>query len=191
MAMLPPPTLTAKDEQRFWSHVDKSGECWEWMASKGAQGYGIFYAFLPGSSRQRHYRAHRVAFMIENGYYPKLMVCHHCDNPSCVRPDHLFAGTSLDNNQDKIAKGRARYSGNKNPPRGMRSGKAKLTDDDVRAIRRRYRRWNGPHGGVRSNAVPLAEEYGISRWHVTGILKGKRWRHLLEDPPHPEPDQSQ
>lgn len=90
---------------RFWSKVDQSGDCWEWTAAANRQGYGKFkarsYVLVP---------AHRHSWELANGPIPAGMyVCHRCDNPRCVRPDHLFLGTHQDNVTDMMAKGRHRY----------------------------------------------------------------------------------
>ena len=90
---------------RFWSMVDKSGECWLWNGPTGPGGYGSVH--VPGKRSPQ--RAPRVAWELTNGVpIPRrMLICHHCDNPPCVRPDHLFMGTPLDNMRDMIAKGRA------------------------------------------------------------------------------------
>ena len=89
---------------RFWSKVDTSGECWTWTADLDDHGYGRL-----GIGRKRIEPAHRVAWTLANGPIPEgLRVLHHCDNPPCVRPDHLFLGTQADNMADMMAKGRAR-----------------------------------------------------------------------------------
>lgn len=88
-------------ESAFWERVDKSGDCWIWLRGV-SQGYGIVNRRgLPPE------RAHRVAYELCIGKVPKgLSVCHKCDNPRCVRPDHLFLGTQSQNIRDCIAKGR-------------------------------------------------------------------------------------
>ena len=97
------PQFTASDIQKFWRRVAKGDGCWLWTGGKNNLGYGRFYV------RQVLWRAHRVAWILERGEIPVgLWVLHHCDNPSCVRPDHLFLGTPKDNTADMYAKGRAK-----------------------------------------------------------------------------------
>jgi hypothetical protein len=87
---------------RFWKFVIPQEEgCWEWQGALFKTGYGAFN--LKGQA----VKAHRVAYTLAHGPFPdELYVCHHCDNPKCVRPDHLFLGTDLDNVRDAITKGR-------------------------------------------------------------------------------------
>lgn len=89
--------------ERFWSKVNiVEKECWEWQASLDYFGYGNFYA------DGKNCRAHRYSWTIHKGNIPKgLLVCHKCDNPKCINPDHLFLGTHLDNAFDMVEKGRA------------------------------------------------------------------------------------
>ena len=89
--------------KRFWDKVKIAGpdECWEWKAGKNTSGYGWF------SFNGTQITSNRMVWLLINGEIPNGMcVCHKCDNPSCVNPDHLFLGTHLDNMKDKSIKGR-------------------------------------------------------------------------------------
>lgn len=89
------------EEARFWSKVDRAGDCWLWCAAVGSHGYGVF------RSNGKAVTAHRFAYQSTRGEIPPgLLVCHTCDNRRCVRPDHLFVGDVGDNNRDMVAKGR-------------------------------------------------------------------------------------
>lgn len=89
-------------EERFWSKVDKSGECWIWTGCLTNRGYGNF-----GVRKGYNIPAHRFAYELTCGPIPEgFLACHHCDNRRCVRPDHLFLGSHRDNTQDCIRKGR-------------------------------------------------------------------------------------
>lgn len=106
-------------EERFWSKVDQSGDCWLWAAYRNSRGYGMFMVSagspLQNTKSTRPHLAHRIAWQLTYGTIPNgLVVCHHCDNPPCVRPDHLFLGTQSDNMVDSARKGRhARYNARK------------------------------------------------------------------------------
>lgn len=107
-------------EARFWSKVAKSSSCWNWT-SVTSKGYGrIRY----GVDRQCKWGpAHRVSWEIHYGNIPEgLWVLHHCDNPKCVRPKHLFLGSALDNSRDMMAKGRQRFL-----PKGFKFPKGVIT----------------------------------------------------------------
>jgi len=95
---------------RFWDKVQISdrNSCWIWTGTTPA-GYGQIRGEPP---KYKKLRAHRVSYELHFGPIPKnKLVCHTCDNPKCVNPDHLFLGTSLDNNRDMVKKGRANYVG--------------------------------------------------------------------------------
>lgn len=101
------PQREAEIETRFWSHVHKTPTCWVWTGTtnKSRRGYGIM---VHGGVRVQ---AHRLAHTLLVGPIPEgMFVCHHCDNPPCVRPDHLFLGTQADNIHDMMQKGRHRTS---------------------------------------------------------------------------------
>src|SRR4030095_15726266 len=97
-----PMRKTRKNHSNFWANVQKTETCWTWIGSLHSAGYGII-----NRRRDTAIRAHRVSYEMAFGPIPEgLHVLHHCDNPPCVRPDHLFLGTAVDNVNDMMAKGR-------------------------------------------------------------------------------------
>ena len=104
---------------RFWARVQKGEGCWRWDGSKNRYGYG-FVSYGPRGAQTR-VQAHRVAWTLAYGPIPDgAFVLHHCDNPPCVRPDHLFLGTQGDNMVDMAAKRRGsnQWKGATHCPRG-------------------------------------------------------------------------
>jgi hypothetical protein len=153
---------TAKDAARFWSKVDLTlvdveFACLEWKGTlEGGYGRLIWNRSLQ--------LAHRISFMLAFGHYPaELKVLHHCDNPSCVNPNHLFLGTLLDNARDRKDKGRNGLL------KGERNGRAKLTRAQVDEIRQRY------NIGDVSYSM-LAAEYGVSSGLISHIIAKRQWR---------------
>ena len=154
----------------FWSKVDKSGDCWLWLAGKDKNGYGKFDVTLPRGDTpvgvktpQRYIRAHHFAFETVHGPVAKgTFLMHSCDNPACVRPDHLSIGDPKANYHDSKRKGRN--------TRGERNAKSVLTDALVRVMRS-----EAAHG-MRCNDI--ARKYGVKFGAVYFMLKGKTWRHV-------------
>ena len=143
---------------RFWKKVDTSGDCWEWTAAKDPAGYGRF------AINGENGRAHRISWELSVGPIPtKMCICHACDNPGCVNPDHLFLGTYSDNMKDMWGKGRHTVV----VQAGRKNNNAKLADEDVRLIRK-----------MRGPQREIAKQFGISQATVSLIKTGKAWRHL-------------
>lgn len=142
-------------EERFFSRFAKlENGCWQWRAHTDKDGYGI----LPGDSKNT--RAHRLSYEIHSGPIPSgMVICHKCDNPGCVNPEHLFAGTVKDNAQDALKKGR-HYVGEKN-------GRSKLTEQQVKHILASP--LNGPQ---------LAEIYGVTRQTINNAKRKSTWKNL-------------
>src|SRR5690349_19581225 len=112
--------------ERFWAKVEKTDGCWLWTAATFPGGYGLFKRGTLSSASPE--RAHRLSFEMAHGRPPKrgLLVCHTCDNPRCVRPEHLWEGTVSENAQDAVSKGR--WGTGPYPRRkGQESPNAKLT----------------------------------------------------------------
>jgi hypothetical protein len=102
------PVVKDRFESKY-EPVTESG-CWIWTASSHARGYGLFYTGR-GRTKAKMELAHRVSYELYNGVNPEgYEVCHKCDIPSCVNPDHLFLGSHTDNMRDMIQKGRYVHS---------------------------------------------------------------------------------
>lgn len=146
--------------ERLWSQVQKTERCWIWKGDADDDGYGRLWC----NERRRSMRAHRVSWELHNDQIPDgFDVLHKCDNPPCVRPDHLFLGTNVENSADRDAKGRTL--------RGEDHGMAIVTDALVREIRQRYQQ-----GGI--NETMLGAEYGLSQTAVSQIVLKKCWKHI-------------
>lgn len=187
----PLPELSPSDIARFWNKVNKEGPvpfhaphlgpCWLWTGYRGKFGYGIFAA------DGRRVKAHRVSRLISTGENTTLHVLHDCDNPACVRPNHLRSGTPKDNSDDMVAKGR--HHGITKPgcmPRGDRHHfrirpetvargtchyRAQLNPEIVRDARRRF-------DAGEATARELAAERGVRRETMSKVVHRITWKHV-------------
>lgn len=146
--------------QRFWAYTEKQGECLIWKGAANKNGYGCIR--LDGQC----ITASRKAYELANGEIPHgLFVLHHCDNPLCVNPDHLFIGTHQDNMHDRNEKGR--LGGIAVTSKGEGNTKAKLTAQDVLSIRASL-----------EGSRKLGKQYGVNRVTIQRIRSKSIWRHI-------------
>lgn len=157
--------------ERFWSKVDRSGSCWPWLASKTKGGYGRFRA------DGKVVLSHRLAYELTYGPIPPgVKILHMCDYPPCCNPEHLRAGTQLENVQDMWQKdrqgdrshlllycGKVKLNGERNPA-------AVLSDTQVVAIRACY------DAGIPQRVI--AELFGVSQSHVSELVRKEQWKHV-------------
>lgn len=145
------------EQWRFWSNATRADNgCLEWAGAVDKDGYGV------ASKDGRRKRAHRLAWELTRGAIPPgALVCHACDNPRCMNPDHLFVGTTADNVNDRVTKGRTAW--------GEGAG-SKLSEDCVRAI------LSALLSGETHRAI--AARYGVSKATVTHIRSGRNWSRL-------------
>lgn len=143
--------------ERFMEKVGKQQNgCWEWLGSR-TEGYAVL------AVRDRMVRASRLAMVLFGKTLPKeLDACHHCDNPGCVNPEHLFAGTQKDNAMDSAKKKRTAW--------GEKNGMSKLTEVQVVEIRKR--------AAAGERGIDLAREFDVWQAAITRIVKRTRWGQL-------------
>lgn len=157
--------MTPERVERFLAHVPgqrPKGKCWEWSAGRDANGYGKF-SIKSGVGVP----ASRFMFALIHGETEANkheVVRHTCDNPPCVNPRHLVGGTHLDNQRDMAARGRIK------PAKGRLHWNAKITEDDVREIRRR--------AALGEKQRALAEEFGLTFQQVWHIVRRRSWDHV-------------
>lgn len=145
---------------RFWSKVavDGADKCWEWLAGRRADGYGVI------TYRSIAFGSHRAAWSLRHRRTPgKRLVMHKCDNPICVNPSHLCVGTHLDNYRDSERKGRRVNVG------GERNGNSRLAEADVRRIRLL---------STSQSMKSIARVYGVAASTIERIVHRRRWRHV-------------
>ncbi len=147
---------TTREEKLSYYSVAE-GDCIVWTGAKVGNGYGKLM------HNGKNYRAHRVAYEIHKGLIPEgMQVCHSCDNPACVNPDHLWLGTAKDNEKDKDEKGRR--------PIGFCHPATKLKLGDVLDIKRRLK--DG------ENHREIAQIYDVTRYAITAINNGRSFANI-------------
>lgn len=151
--------------ESFWARVDSSkgpDACWPWTGVKRTDGYGV----VRWSKPRRSVLTHRVAYELTHGPIPDgMFICHHCDNPICCNPRHLYAGTPADNSHDRDAKGRTIIY----HPSGEKNRRAKLNRKAVEAIRELY---------ATRQLMPraLAKRFHVSVTLINMVVRGQVWR---------------
>lgn len=148
----------ADSKERFWAKVDKTPTCWLWLGAKATNGYGI--CTIDG----KNYSAHRLSWQWANEEeVPKgHVVCHECDQPLCVNPNHLFTHTQQGNVLDRVNKGRS--------ARGKNNGRTRLNQKDVKKIKALRSR------GMTESAI--AKMFGVGRSTISNILHNRTWNWL-------------
>jgi len=142
---------------RFWEKAHIDGDHWLWHALLWSNGYGRFQ--MNGAD----HRVHRLSYTLSYGE-PKFLVLHHCDIPSCFRPQCLYDGTQQQNMRDRTVRGRA--------PSGERNGRAKLTRDQVTHIQDLYA--TGAH-----KQKDLASRFGVSQALISQIVRRVTWQDVV------------
>ena len=160
-------TVLSKEqiEERFLSRVSISDGCWEWQGPKSKFGHGLF------GYNGKSIGAHRFSWGMKNGHKNLIYgfhICHKCNNPSCVNPDHLYQGTPLDNSNDRSRAGRF----NTKPVSVEDNVSAKLTEDAVRHIRA-----NATLDDVPSQARCMIL-YNVSQATIRDVLLNKIWKQV-------------
>ncbi len=144
--------------RNVWDLVDKSTGCWLWLGQKNAKGYAICQRRVEGRRIQK--ASHYMWYVVRQEFVPVgLQLCHRCDNPGCVNPEHLFLGKLQDNADDKNSKGRQ--------ARGVKIAQSKLTAEKVLDIRMRFNAGESKHN--------LAKAFGVSFMSIHYVITRKNW----------------
>lgn len=170
------PTMPVAERIKLNVIVNPISECWEWKGSK-KNGYGHTIIGSRTDGTRKSIAAHRLSYETFVGpILDGMEVCHRCDNPCCVNPEHLFLGTRQDNVDDREAKGR------NHPPKGNKNGMAKLTEADV--LSARFER-----SKIGTSYQKLANKYGVSKKTIQNAVNGKTWKLVAYMPKPPKEDE--
>ncbi len=151
-------------QDRFWSKVEKTDDCWVWKGTLGNTNYGEF--IIKKNGKWVPMRPSRLSYLLKYGVLPDdKYVLHTCDTPLCVNPNHLFIGTQKDNIQDALKKGRI--------PKGENSYRAKLSEAQIREIRSRYI----PRVTTQRQ---LASEFGVSHTVIGRVINNLSYKNSGE-----------
>lgn len=159
-------------KERLLSRIKENPRtgCWEWQGST-CRGYGRITTGSRTDGSRRTESTHRLSYRLFHGEVPEgKEVCHTCDNPRCINPAHLFAGTRQDNVDDRETKGRNVVMV------GESNGRAKLTRGDVASIRREHSMYRTPY-------TKLAAQYGVHKKTISDAINGQNWKCVLPEPP--------
>lgn len=167
------PTMPIKERLLSNISVNLISGCWEWKGSK-YNGYGRTIIGSRKDGTRRTISAHRLSYLIWNGEIPDgYDVCHKCDNPCCINPNHLFVGTRQENVDDRERKGRnIIFVGEEQPM-------AKLTKKIVKDAR-----WEHTYKGT--SFQKLADRYGVSKKTMQSAIKGITWKCVKYFPEPPK-----
>lgn len=147
------PPVPAEERFMAYVHMEPMSGCWLWGPTLDKGGYGKFW-------NKDSFRAHRFSWEMHNGKIPdETMVCHTCDNRSCVNPRHLFLGDQESNMQDMVNKKRSMI--------GEKNNTAKLSVDDVKAVRARL--------ALGHSQISIGRDFGVHQTQISAIKRRQTW----------------
>lgn len=156
-------------EQRLHDAIKiNNNGCWEWVKNRNKDGYGgLRY-------KSKTWMAHRLSYTFYKGPIPEgMLVCHKCDNPPCINPDHLFIGNNSDNMMDAYRKGRWKgvLGYRKKTCKGENHWYSKFKPEIILEIRKLFK------SGLR--IIDICNKYNMNHATVSDICKRRSWKHLL------------